>query len=81
VKVSARRSSPPSAPTPSCSSSAEVCAGGFLIFDPDYQPVVWSQAERAKGQAWGMQTVASFHIKGTPPVPEEEVLLARSAGH
>ena len=25
--------------------------------------------------------VASFHIKGTPPVPEEDVLLARSAGH
>jgi catechol 2,3-dioxygenase len=56
----------------------EVCAGGFLIFDPDYEPVVWSQAERAKGQAWGMQTVASFHIKGTPPVPEEDELLARA---
>ena len=59
----------------------EVCAGGFLIFDPEHEAVVWTQAERAKGQAWGMQTVASFHIKGTPPVPEEEVLLARSAGH
>ncbi len=59
----------------------EVCAGGFLIFDPEHEAVVWSQAERAKGQAWGMQTVASFHIKGTPPVPEEEVLLARSSGH
>ena len=59
----------------------EVCAGGFLIFDPEHEAVVWTQAERAKGQAWGMQTVASFHVKGTPPVPEEEVLLARSAGH
>jgi len=58
----------------------EVCAGGFLIFAPDHEPVVWSQTERAKGQAWGMQTVASFHIKGTPPVPEEDMLLAR-AGH
>ena len=58
----------------------EVCAGGFLVFDPDPEPVVWTQAERAKGQAWGMQTVASFHIKGTPPVPQEEELLAR-AGH
>jgi catechol 2,3-dioxygenase len=54
----------------------EVCAGGFLIFDPAHEPVVWSQAERSKGQAWGMQTVASFHIKGSPPVPEEEALLA-----
>ena len=54
----------------------EVCAGGYLIFDPAHEAVVWSQAERAKGQAWGMQTVASFHIKGTPPVPQEEELLA-----
>jgi len=58
----------------------EVCAGGFLVFAPDHEPVVWTQAERAKGQAWGMQTVASFHIRGTPPVPEEAELLAR-AGH
>jgi len=54
----------------------EVCAGGYLIFDPAHEPVVWTQAERAKGQAWGMQTVASFHIKGTPPVPQEDELLA-----
>jgi catechol 2,3-dioxygenase len=54
----------------------EVCSGGYLIFAPDHEPVVWSQAERAKGQAWGMQTVASFHIKGTPPVPQEAELLA-----
>ena len=54
----------------------EICSGGYLIFAPDHEAVVWSQAERAKGQAWGMQTVASFHIKGTPPVPEEEALLA-----
>jgi catechol 2,3-dioxygenase len=54
----------------------EVCSGGYLIFAPDHEPVVWSQAERAKGQAWGMQTVPSFHIKGTPPVPEEDALLA-----
>ena len=54
----------------------EVCSGGFLIFAPDHEPVVWTQAERAKGQAWGMQTTPTFHIKGTPPVPEEEELLA-----
>lgn len=58
----------------------EVCSGGFLVFAPDHEPVVWTQAERAKGQAWGMQTVATFHIKGTPPVPEEDALLA-GAGH
>ncbi|HEY3614641.1 MAG TPA: VOC family protein [Gaiellales bacterium] len=59
----------------------EVCAGGFLLFDPEHEPVVWTQAERGKGQAWGMQTVPSFHIKGTPPDPGEEELLERAAGH
>ena len=58
----------------------EICSGGYLIFDPAHEPVVWSQAERAKGQAWGMQTVASFHIRGTPPVALEEALLAGVAG-
>ena len=47
----------------------EIGAGGYLIFDPDWKPVVWTQAERAHGQAWGLQTVASFHTHGTPPVP------------
>jgi catechol 2,3-dioxygenase len=59
----------------------EVCAGGFLLFDPEHEPVVWTQAERSKGQAWGMQTVPSFHIRGTPSVPGEEELLERAAGH
>jgi len=54
----------------------EVCSGGYLIFAPDHEAVVWSQAERAKGQAWGMHTVPSFHVKGSPPVPEEDALLA-----
>jgi catechol 2,3-dioxygenase len=58
----------------------EICSGGHLILAPDHEPVIWSQAERAKGQAWGMKTIASFHIKGTPSVPEEDVLLA-NAGH
>ena len=41
---------------------------GYLIFDPDWKPIVWTEAERAKGQAWGLQTVSSFHTRGTPPV-------------
>lgn len=49
----------------------EIGAGGYLIFDPDWQPIVWSQAERAKGQAWGLQTVHTFHTYGTPPVEAE----------
>ena len=50
----------------------EIGAGGYLIFDPDWKPVVWTQAERSFGQAWGLQTVSSFHTRGTPPVGESE---------
>jgi catechol 2,3-dioxygenase len=48
----------------------ELCnAGARLVLAPDWQPVDWTEAERAKGQAWGLQTIASFHTHGTPPVP------------
>jgi catechol 2,3-dioxygenase len=49
----------------------EVGAGGYLIFDPDWQPVVWSREERMRGQAWGLATVSTFHTYGTPPESEE----------
>ncbi|RSM49056.1 hypothetical protein DMA12_04895 [Amycolatopsis balhimycina DSM 5908] len=41
---------------------------GRLIFAPDWEPVTWTEAERAKGQAWGLKTIESFHTHGTPPV-------------
>lgn len=49
----------------------ELAAGGYLILDPSWQPVIWNEADRAKGQAWGLQTVPSFHTYGTPPVDQE----------
>ena len=50
----------------------EVCnAGARLILAPDWKTIVWTEAERRKGQAWGLQTIASFHTHGTP-VPSEE---------
>jgi catechol 2,3-dioxygenase len=42
-----------------------------LILAPDWETVVWGEAERKKGQAWGLQTVASFHTHGTPPVGDK----------
>ena len=48
----------------------EIGSGGYLIFDPDWKPVVWNEQERKKGQAWGLQTVSTFHTYGTPPVEE-----------
>jgi catechol 2,3-dioxygenase len=44
---------------------------GRLIFAPDWKTVTWTQAERAKGQAWGLKTIESFHTHGTPPVDEQ----------
>ena len=49
----------------------EVTTGGYFVFDPDYEPVVWTQRERARGQAWGVPTVSTFHTYGTPPVEGE----------
>lgn len=51
----------------------EVCnAGARLILAPDWKPIVWTEEERRKGQAWGMKTVESFHTYGTPPIEEME---------
>jgi catechol 2,3-dioxygenase len=46
----------------------EVTTGTHFIFDPAYQPVVWTEAERARGQAWGVKTIETFHTYGTPDV-------------
>ena len=43
-------------------------AGARLILAPDWRPIIWSEAERKKGQAWGLPTIPSFHEHGTPPV-------------
>ena len=45
-----------------------VNAGARLILAPDWKPVVWSETERKKGQAWGLKTIESFHTHGTPTV-------------
>ncbi len=46
----------------------EVTTGTHFIYDPAYEPVVWTQAERARGQAWGVQTIETFHTYGTPDI-------------
>jgi catechol 2,3-dioxygenase len=50
----------------------EVTSGGYFVYNPDQQPVLWSQAERARGQAWEVRTVESFHYYGTPPAHEDD---------
>jgi catechol 2,3-dioxygenase len=46
-------------------------AGARLILAPDWKTIEWSEAERSKGQAWGMKTISTFHTHGTPPVGEQ----------
>ena len=43
-------------------------AGARLVLAPDWKPIVWTEEERKKGQAWGLKTIESFHTHGTPPV-------------
>ena len=45
-------------------------AGARLVLAPDWQPIVWTETERKKGQAWGLKTIESFHTHGTPPIDQ-----------
>jgi catechol 2,3-dioxygenase len=45
-------------------------AGARVLLAPDWKTITWTEADRAKGQAWGMKTISSFHTHGTPPVDE-----------
>jgi catechol 2,3-dioxygenase len=47
----------------------ELCnAGARLMLAPDWPPISWTPEERAKGQAWGLKTIETFHTHGTPPL-------------
>jgi catechol 2,3-dioxygenase len=52
-------------------------AGSRLVLAPDWKPIVWTEAERRKGQAWGLKTIESFHTHGTPPLPGEPPIPLR----
>ncbi|WP_019004508.1 catechol 2,3-dioxygenase [Cohnella laeviribosi] len=50
----------------------EICSGGYLVLAPDWKPITWTEAERARGQAWGNKTVPTFHSYGTPVVDKTD---------
>jgi catechol 2,3-dioxygenase len=50
----------------------EITSGGYFVYDPDWEPVMWTEAERARGQAWEVKTVESFHYYGTPPAHADD---------
>jgi catechol 2,3-dioxygenase len=45
----------------------EICSGGYLGFDPDDAPVVWSTEEYAAKPGWGARLPSTFRTYGTPP--------------
>jgi catechol 2,3-dioxygenase len=45
--------------------------GARLVLAPDWEPIVWTEADRKKGQAWGLKTIESFHTHGTPPATKK----------
>ena len=49
----------------------EVTTGGYFVYDPDFEPITWTSAERARGQYWGVHTIESFHTYGTPDVSSD----------
>ena len=46
----------------------EVTTGTHFIYDPAYETIRWTEAERSRGQAWGVKTIPTFHTYGTPPL-------------
>ena len=51
--------------------AAQACHPGNILslsLGTGRQPVVWTETERRKGQAWGLKTIDTFHTHGTPPV-------------
>ena len=55
-------------------------AGARLILAPDWKPIVWSEEERKKGQAWGLKTIESFTCAGRrPSTSDTDFALEESA--
>jgi catechol 2,3-dioxygenase len=44
----------------------EIYSGSYLIFAPDWEPVVWNEKERGTGVYWGTPLPESFATYGTP---------------
>ena len=42
--------------------------GARLVLAPDWKPIRWTEEDRKKGQAWGLETAETLHTYGTPPL-------------
>ncbi|MBV9258649.1 MAG: catechol 2,3-dioxygenase [Ktedonobacteraceae bacterium] len=52
----------------------EIYSNGYLIFAPDWEPIIWRKAARGRGVYWGGTLPESFRTYGTPVIalPKEE---------
>ncbi len=52
----------------------EVYSNGYLIFAPDWEPIIWRKAARGRGVYWGGTLPQSFRTYGTPiiAIPTED---------
>lgn len=46
----------------------EVYSGSYLIFAPDWEPIIWRRPQRGRGVYWGGTLPESFKTYGTPAV-------------
>lgn len=52
----------------------EVYSGTYLIFAPDWEPIIWRRKERGRGVYWGGTLPESFKTYGTPVVDATEAI-------
>ena len=50
----------------------EIYSGSYLVLAPDWQPVVWNEAERGTGTFWGGALPDSFIQYATPDIESSE---------
>ena len=50
----------------------EIYTGGFLVFAPDFEPVIWDEEARGTGVYWGTPLPDSFLNYATPAAPEAQ---------
>ncbi len=80
VQARDRRRASSSTASSRAATAIEVTTGGHFVYDPERAASSGREAERARGQAWGVKTVESFHNYGTPPAGEADRAYALAAG-
>ncbi len=56
----------------------EIYSGTYLIFAPDWEPIIWRRKQRGRGVYWGGTLPESFKIYGTPVVDATETIKQTS---